>query len=69
MTRLEQVFRAPFFVRCRECNHVWIAAYLPLPVEQFARIASRLHCPMCAAGANRIVVSDGTTPPPLPTPT
>jgi hypothetical protein len=35
-----------FWVRC-PCGHAWIAAYVPMPVEKFIEIGSRIVCPKC----------------------
>lgn len=39
--------RKPFWVKCRKCAHCWTAAYLPMEVDTFAKIATRAACPMC----------------------
>lgn len=39
--------RKPFWVKCRKCSHCWPAAYLPLVVDVFAKIAKSAVCPMC----------------------
>lgn len=34
-----------FKVHCAECGETWTLAFLPLPVDAFARLASRAACP------------------------
>lgn len=48
--------KQPVNVRCNECAHEWVAAYLPMPIMNFARIALALCCPMCAAKNTSIFV-------------
>jgi len=46
----------PQHVRCADCGHVWIGLYLPQPISTAAKIMKNLCCPMCGAGAKRIMV-------------
>ena len=39
--------RKPFWVKCVKCSHCWAAAYLPMDVSTFARVAKTAGCPMC----------------------
>jgi hypothetical protein len=41
---------------CRSCSHEWDAAYLPMPILDFARLAGSLCCPNCAAATSDIFV-------------
>jgi hypothetical protein len=50
-------------VTCKPCGHTWIGFYLPLPIKDAARVMGRLCCPMCAAGADKIVIFDGSKTP------
>jgi hypothetical protein len=34
-----------FWVHCGECGHAWVAAILPMAVDDFARVANRATCP------------------------
>lgn len=36
-------------VRCGKCGHVFIVAYLPMPVEKAALAMKRATCPSCAS--------------------
>lgn len=45
-----------FWVKCRACNHTWIAAYLPMEATKFAKVA-KARCPMCAASPKNIFVA------------
>lgn len=36
-----------FWVRCRTCGHEWIAAYLPMLLRSFVKIAKGCACPKC----------------------
>lgn len=42
--------RPEFWVKCRACAFCWVAAYLPISVDRFAKIARGSRCPKCAAG-------------------
>ena len=44
----------PFWAKCRSCNHIWPAAFLPMEVEQCAKLLMKTHCPKCAAGPKEI---------------
>lgn len=48
--------RQPIAVECERCGHEWVGFYLPLPVDDAVRLMGRLCCPMCAAGAEQIVI-------------
>jgi hypothetical protein len=39
--------RKPFWAKCPECKHCWIAAYTGMEVAAFAKIVMRAACPMC----------------------
>lgn len=41
----------PFWASCAKCQHTWVVAYYPCPVEQFARIARHAICPKCGGKA------------------
>lgn len=36
---------AEFKARCEKCDHVWVVAYLPMPVEDVARLGMKAACP------------------------
>ena len=40
--------KEPFYVHCGKCSHEWAAAFLPLPINLFAKLAKAL-CPMCGS--------------------
>ena len=40
--------KEPFYVHCGKCSHEWVAAFLPLPVDVFAKLG-KAPCPMCGA--------------------
>lgn len=46
--------RTPCQMRCMDCSHVFTVAYLPMPMETFAKIAKSARCPMCGVGAKRL---------------
>lgn len=50
--------RQPVSVRCEVCEHKWVAAYLPLEISKYVRIMRGMRCPMCAANAKHIYLSD-----------
>lgn len=35
------------WVKCGPCEHVWVAAYLPMPMAKAARAIKRAYCPVC----------------------
>jgi rubredoxin len=43
-----------FWVKCKPCGHVWIAAYLPMEMFKFAEVAKGAHCPCCGADAKQL---------------
>lgn len=50
--------KEPFRVRCLECGHRWVAAYLPMRMDLMATLLQSLHCPSCAAPSKLIFVAD-----------
>jgi len=46
--------RKPFWAKCKGCSHIWPAAYLPMELEQCAKLLMKTHCPNCAAGPKGI---------------
>lgn len=46
--------RIPFYAKCVECKHIWIAAYTPMNLTVMAKLIKQLHCPMCGADAAKI---------------
>lgn len=46
--------KKPFCAKCKDCDHVWIAAYYPMDMVTFGAIMRDLRCPMCGVGANYI---------------
>lgn len=58
--------KTPLKVRCKgsientlqpTCNHIWVAAYTPMRLEEFAKVLSHTHCPMCGAGPENITLN------------
>ena len=43
--------KTSFWAKCAKCNHTWLAAYLPMEITAFAKLAKGLCCPMCGAGS------------------
>lgn len=41
---------ATFNARCAVCDHVWIVAHLPMPVDDVARLAKKAQCPKGCKG-------------------
>ena len=41
----------PFWAKCKDCSHCWIAAYWPIAVETLVRIAKHQCCPKCGGVA------------------
>jgi len=54
---MNDLARNPCKVRCTKCGHHWIGLYLPILIDDAAKIMKNLTCPMCAAGANKIVIA------------
>lgn len=55
--------RQPVFLECRPCGHTWIAAWLPMPVSDFARLMKRAACPKCAQRKQIYMYEPGRVPP------
>ena len=36
--------------RCGECNHIWVVAHLPMPLDQAAKLMMAARCPHGHAG-------------------
>lgn len=36
--------------RCSVCDHVWIVAYLPMPIKRCAALAEAAQCPRGCEG-------------------
>lgn len=46
------------WAKCSKCEHTWAAAYYPMPMHEFAKIAKRHStCPKCG-GAGLIAKQD-----------
>lgn len=55
--------REPFLVRCEVCDHVWVAAWLPLRLDAMGKLLKGLCCPDCGQDASRIFQAPaGATP-------
>lgn len=52
--------RTPFWAKCTvpTCGHIWPAAYLPMPIDIFARLA-KAACPMCGSKKAVVAKQDG----------
>lgn len=50
--------RTPQHVQCLECQHRWVAAYLPMEVGAFARLVKGMCCPMCAATSDKVAMRE-----------
>ena len=48
--------RQAFWVRCERCAHCWTAAYLPMELNKFAKVA-KACCPMCAAPPKDVFIA------------
>lgn len=44
-------------VRCEDCGHSWIAAYLPMAMAKVAKLMKGIACPKCGAAAKRIFLA------------
>lgn len=49
--------RKPFLVSCSKCEHVWPAAWLPMEVAKFAKVAQNQRCPSCGKGPKGVFVA------------
>lgn len=47
----------PFNVQCGECKHIWAAAYLPMLLEDMAKILRAASCPLCGNTSNLVIPS------------
>jgi hypothetical protein len=39
--------RTPVYLHCRPCAHQWIATWLPMELDTFARLLKQSLCPLC----------------------
>lgn len=46
-----------FHVSCGACQHVWIAAYLPMDMRKMATLMKGICCPRCAERKKVFVAS------------
>lgn len=53
----------PFVVHCGQCQHEWTAAYLPMDLETFGKVAAKAVCPF---GCSEELVLCGKAPRPEP---
>lgn len=49
--------------RCGDCGHIWVIAYLPMPIAKVARLGQRAACPMCACSKVFIATAESPMPP------
>ena len=45
----------PFWLKCEQCNHCWIAAYWPILATRFCKLVKTARCPKCAERQKVIV--------------
>lgn len=50
----------PNYVKCADCNHVWIGFYLPQPMAGMAKALKHMFCPKCLASSKRILINVAT---------
>lgn len=48
--------KSPCYAGCLACDHAWVAAWLPMDVDQFAAVLKNVKCPRCAAKGKQIVM-------------
>lgn len=41
-------------VHCGECQHRWVAAYLPMEMSKMGRLLKGLRCPKCVGDPKKI---------------
>lgn len=51
---MSEEIRTEFRVHCGGCGHEWVAAWLPMGLDTFAKVLKRAACPSCGADAKRI---------------
>lgn len=56
--------RQPVYLKCRPCGYTWVAAHVPMPVRDFARLMRRAACPRCGGREQLYLYEPGTAPPP-----
>lgn len=44
-----------FVVHCAKCSHEWVAAYLPMEIGTFVKVAKAATCPKCGASGKSIL--------------
>lgn len=57
---MENEERKPFWAKCKPCGAIWEAAYLPMNLTDFGKLAQHLHCPKCGADARKITPAKQT---------
>lgn len=45
---------SPFWVKCGDCQHRWIAVWLPMELSRVGKLLKGLACPKCGAGSKSI---------------
>ena len=45
------------YVHCADCDHTWIAVYLPMAMDKAAKVLRKVVCPKCAASGKSIVMA------------
>ena len=51
--------KQPVEVVCGQCGVDWIVAYLPMALDDVAKLFAKLTCPRCEATSNNIYVKGG----------
>lgn len=51
--------KQPVEVVCGKCGVDWIVAYLPMALDDVARLFANLTCPRCETDNKNIYVKDG----------
>ncbi len=51
--------KKPFYVHCKDCQHEWAAAFLPIPLNVMAKLL-KCQCPMC--GSKRVLLGEVPKP-------
>ena len=48
--------KQPCHAKCKSCDHRWIFAWLPMPLQTAAKLMKGLRCPYCGEASKGIVM-------------
>ena len=51
--------KKPMTVRCGSCEHEWVAAHWPIPVNKIVALVQAMYCPKCGQDSKSIFIKTG----------